>query len=104
MNATKSEATAQDDIRAAGDSTAAPADVPAARPENPQAFPSVEYMRDCGMTLRDWFAALAVQGFCTGINGEWIMSRGDPGNAFDRMAERAFVMADAMLAQRSKQP
>jgi len=43
---------------------------------------------DCGMTLRDHFAAKAMQ-FC---------SAGDP----HARARQAYEMADAMLAERSK--
>lgn len=51
-----------------------------------------------GMTLRDWFAGQALMGLCSAqdTNGNWM------GNV-PRAAEEAYKMADAMLAERSKQ-
>ncbi|MGP5236414.1 hypothetical protein [Pseudomonas helleri] len=46
-----------------------------------------------GMTLRDYFAAKALQGMLAG-DAEWIASE-------DVAATRAYAMADAMLAARS---
>lgn len=48
---------------------------------------------DCGMSLRDYFAALAMQGFCA-----------DPetNNSADKFAAAAYAMADAMLLEREK--
>jgi hypothetical protein len=48
---------------------------------------------DPGMTLRDYFAAKAMQGF---------LSAQDCGWAVDEMAGAAYAMADAMLKAREK--
>ena len=51
---------------------------------------------ECGMTLRDYFAARAMQGFVdeVGCNSDqkW----------FDEIAEGAYKVADAMLREREK--
>jgi hypothetical protein len=54
-----------------------------------------------GMTLRDWFAGMAMQGFCSNPNASnhpaavanWLRDHG---------AVSAYQMADAMLKERSK--
>ena len=43
-----------------------------------------------GMTLRDYFAAKAMQAELTGYQGEW----------YDRVAKEAYKMADAMMKAR----
>ena len=43
-----------------------------------------------GMTLRDYFAAKAMQAELTGYQGEW----------YDRVAKEAYKMADAMIKAR----
>ena len=45
-----------------------------------------------GMTLRDYFAAKAMQAQLIGYQGEW----------YDRVAADAYTMADAMLKAREK--
>lgn len=45
------------------------------------------------VSLRDYFAAKAMQGFCTGG------TRGDP---IKSLADLSYMMADAMLAAREK--
>lgn len=45
-----------------------------------------------GMTLRDYFAAKAMQGF---------LEDPDFGNSFEKTARHAYEMADAMLAART---
>ena len=55
----------------------------------------------CGMTLRDYFAAKAMQGFCSNPNASnhpaavanWLRDHG---------AVSAYQMADAMIQERSK--
>lgn len=47
-----------------------------------------------GMTLRDYFAAKAVQGFCQAEYGERLTAA--------TWAKDAYEVADAMLAERSK--
>ena len=73
---------------------------------NPQAFPrphsvddvdgDISYPAHAGMTLRDYFAARALQNFRDQIGSqsdqEW----------FDLMAEGAYRMADAMLKAREQ--
>lgn len=46
-----------------------------------------------GMTLRDWFAAKAMSGMCTG-------SPAPQKNELDYLAVRSYEMADAMLKAR----
>ncbi len=63
------------------------------------AFPVSEYVQHNGltigtqegMTLRDYFAAKAMQGLTSGGTGGW---------ALELIAERAYEMADAMLKAR----
>jgi hypothetical protein len=60
---------------------------------NPPAFPSV-FDHERGMTLRDYFAAKAMQGFCASPTGmEWANSR---------LAAEAYDLADAMLKARDE--
>ena len=47
-----------------------------------------------GMTLRDYFAAKAMQGMFAGRNGS-VLTASD-------WATQAYIIADAMLAERSK--
>lgn len=60
------------------------------------AFPVTTDRRDmAGMTLRDYFAAKAMQGD---------MASGDvSSNNFGFIAQRAYQMADAMLAERGRE-
>ncbi|EJA2567768.1 hypothetical protein I5J62_24375 [Pseudomonas aeruginosa] len=64
--------------------------------ESPAAFPlgANEYGghgSQAGMTLRDYLAAKAMQGF---------LEDPDFGNSFEKTARHAYEMADAMLAAR----
>ena len=63
---------------------------------NPKAFPLKYPDGDfqSGMTLRDYFAAKAMQGYC---GGEYT---GQSGMSHEQISEWSFVMADAMLKQR----
>lgn len=66
------------------------------RPENPNAFPAPDDGRPSdgyGMTLRDWFAGQVLNG----LHGIPL----DQSEA-ESVARRCFMMADAMLAERSK--
>ena len=56
------------------------------------AFPTHYTNQARGMTLRDYFAAKAMQG--------WIVSNVEASNK--QFAEAAYEMADAMLAERGK--
>lgn len=66
------------------------------------AFPSVELNRETGfvcdqhfgMTLRDYFAAKAMQGMCA-HHDTW-------GLSVEQLADKAFVLSDAMLKARNK--
>lgn len=65
------------------------------KPENPPAFPREDYQADCapgqrGMSLRDYFAAKAMQ--------LWLSCDDDP----RAMAEWSYRVADAMLKEREK--
>jgi hypothetical protein len=70
------------------------------KPENPSAFPLV----DCadGMTLRDYFAAKAMQSVLSNQTFlETVLRDAQVGTlASDAVSRTAFVMADAMLKQR----
>lgn len=64
---------------------------------NPSAFPvpnDANVNGDPGMTLRDWFAGQAMQGICAHVDS-WGLSV--PG-----IADQAYEIADAMLAERAK--
>ncbi len=74
---------------------------------NPPAFPApagVSHITEQGMTLRDYFAAKAMQAFisaypCQGIDNEdGGISVDDPSIAYD-----AYVMADEMLHARDQE-
>ena len=65
--------------------------------KNEPAFPfheTGESGQRTGMTLRDYFAAKAMQGFAADLNASW--SNGTVG-----MAEHAYQWADAMLKARN---
>jgi hypothetical protein len=57
-----------------------------------------------GMTLRDYFAAAALQGLCAGFsaqaNDDW--PRDDEPEGYEVAASHAYLMADAMLQERNK--
>ncbi len=65
------------------------------------AFPAIMIGHDKGMTLRDFFAAKAMQGIFVNIgrNGFDI----DSSNSLERAAEKAYKMADEMLKAREVQ-
>lgn len=70
------------------------------KPENPQAFPSPEYHPESGLTvgynygltLRDYFAAKAMQAIVSNTGGHWS----------DSESEQSYCIADSMLKERSK--
>jgi len=73
------------------------------KPENPPAFPECNSLDDQpgwlrgGMSLRDWFAGMALQGICT------IDRRTSPIDDTQRITARtAYQLADAMLAERER--
>jgi hypothetical protein len=59
-------------------------------PLHPEVRPDMDPKR-CGITMRDWFAAKAMQGLCA--NG---MCANGNTNAID-IARAAYIIADAML-------
>ena len=61
------------------------------------------YNREVGMSLRDYFAAAALQGYRCGF-WQWYKSVGESGKLADptSMAEWAYADADAMLKERDK--
>lgn len=86
------------------------------KPNNPFAFPvpasKSENQRGSGynvtegqegMTLRDYFASKAMNGFAS--NNEWAKNSGpnDWDDYIGRMTRSAYQIADAMLAEREKQ-
>ena len=54
-----------------------------------------------GMTLRDWFAGQALPSIIEGARKILIATEQMPSS--DRMAHAAYVLADAMLAERAKE-
>ena len=52
-----------------------------------------------GMSLRDWFAGMALQGFCSqcATDGGWSWKP-------EEACREAYNIADAMLAERSRTP
>lgn len=59
-----------------------------------KAFPNPHRTDELGMTLRDYFAAKAVQGICaSGPSEDWTN---------DQLAAEAYELADAMLKERAK--
>jgi hypothetical protein len=66
-----------------------------------QAFPK-HMSHHPGMTLRDYFAAAALQGLCAGFsahpNDDW--PRDDEPEGYEVTAGHAYLLADAMLKAR----
>jgi len=71
-----------------------------AKQDGGPAFPFVEPPTECsvatGMTLRDYFAAKALQGFCA-----FGALSTDSGNTIEDLALDAYEAADAMIKARS---
>lgn len=76
--------------------------------KNPQAFPLIyddshnsKFKTEEGMTLRDYFAAKAMQAFIQhNLHRSWEMAGND--DAGKRLSIKSFSMADAMLKEREK--
>lgn len=69
-------------------------------PDGSPAFPALGTDRTQfwdGMSLRDWFAGMALQGFLASQHEGWSGTQ-------DTTVRFAFEYADAMLAQRKAQP
>jgi len=70
---------------------------------NPPAFPVIFEHTDCtseqeGMSLRDYFAAAAMQGDLAGFGPYY-----DWTSPTKKLAQLYYAMADAMLAERAKE-
>ena len=72
------------------------------KPENPQAFPTHDQdpgsdprnrVLTGGMSLRDWFAGMALQG---------IVANPEASGSIEEIAHYSYRYADAMLAERAK--
>ena len=61
---------------------------------NPQAFPNPHLRDDSGITMRDYFAAKAMQGQLSRPSGGYLQE--------EEVAKVAYMQADAMLAAREK--
>lgn len=59
---------------------------------------SFDQIYEGGMSLRDYFAAKALQGFCANASHSVL----DGPQEFREGAKEAYLMADAMIAERAK--
>ena len=74
------------------------------------AFPAPEAARShfgdpavyMGMTLRDYFAAKAMQGFMLDVDRQLIETGEDPDAMLAEIAKCSYEFADAMLKERAK--
>jgi hypothetical protein len=62
---------------------------------NEKAFPNPHLRDDSGMTLRDYFAAKAMQGLLARIGNDKL-------NVHDVLAQRTYQIADEMLKAREQ--
>lgn len=71
--------------------------------ENPSAFPGPTAFSGEGMSLRDFFASGIASALCTATDstGMWT-GLIDDDSGYAMVAQRAYRMADAMLAARQK--
>jgi hypothetical protein len=71
-------------------------------------YSTVCYITKPGMTLRDHFAGLAMQGILAAENDECFIESDDPNKVENpktreqKIAEYSYMHADAMIAQRNK--
>lgn len=72
--------------------------------DNPYAFPSeATYIKDRGMTLRDYFAAAALTGLLSYVSrDDWEDGKFNKQVAEKQYVGTAYELADAMLAERAK--
>lgn len=56
---------------------------------------------ESGMTLRDWFAGMALQGIASITIESAVKNRANPDNVKTALAEACYGIADAMLAARN---
>lgn len=74
-----------------------------ARKHNPAAFPTPAHnLTNDGMTLRDYFAAKAMQGMIAGANEEIIEYLDNLDDPMTNLATASYLMADAMLKARKQ--
>ncbi len=83
-------------------------DEPTPRTDGGPAFPVVEPNHPTpiilrGMTLRDYFAGQALAGIMA-IAGLSIIKKKEGASDWEAIAESAYTLADAMLAERSQTP
>lgn len=65
------------------------------------AFPVPEdWKRESGMTLRDYFAAKAMQSFCVGATGMGSLEMEEIERQFLEVSRFSYLVADAMLKAR----
>lgn len=69
-------------------------------PGHEPAFPGHENSGYSGMTMREWFAGVALQGMLASPNRK--LKNGDTPSDVAGIAETAFILADAMLAESKK--
>jgi len=65
------------------------------KPTNPPAFPNAHYHNVSGMTLRDYFAARAMQGLMSRVWGDMPAEE-----LFNIWATSSYALADEMLKAR----
>jgi len=70
------------------------------KPTNPPAFPNAHYHNVSGMTLRDYFAAKAMQVILQSQYEDGIYVGDDDNDSEQMCARSAYIMADAMLKAR----
>lgn len=59
----------------------------------------------CGMTIRDWFAGMALMGLLNNAESRiFPMKHQEDKSNGEILAENCYYMADAMLAEREKKP
>lgn len=74
------------------------------RPHSADAYAHQQIESQEGMTLRDYFAAKALQGFC-GDREQWhalMMDSKGKGDSSEYVAKQMYEVADAMLIERNK--
>jgi hypothetical protein len=67
---------------------------------NPPAFPNPHLRGDEGMTLRDYFAAKAIQGICANPKDIHVFEDETYEEYIDEIARCSYKIADAMLKAR----
>jgi len=72
------------------------------KPNNPGAFPQTDLQGNLypGMTLRDYFAAKAMQSILNGIYSNNTRTLENIANSFELVSKNSYWFADEMLKQR----